>query len=144
MHPRQMFLQDSEGSEPVSALGLGAASEGVLGLCEVSPGISGSVWREGSLFHSEDHSLTTIPCDPGLCPGGMTGTYTWGNQNLELHNLKHQVRLAQSRVSEVRLELSHARRSCFLSHYDLSPFLLLVSKMLLGEMLQTMQHYLLY
>lgn len=43
MHPGQMFLHDSEGCEPVSALGVGAASESVLGLFEVSSGISGSV-----------------------------------------------------------------------------------------------------
>lgn len=49
-------------SEPVSALGLGAASEGVLGLCEVSSGISSSVYREGKPLLTA--RITALPLFP--------------------------------------------------------------------------------
>lgn len=43
MHLGQMFLMILKVSEPVSTLGVGAASGGELGLFEVSLGMSGSV-----------------------------------------------------------------------------------------------------
>ena len=106
--------------------------------------------KKAFAYGQDQQSLTTVICEPCLAIGDITGRYTLGNKTL-----KHLVTCPSLAFSAAPLylaqnseKLSDTQRSCFLSLgislYELSLFLLLVSKMLPGEVPQTMQHYLLY
>lgn len=112
--------------------------------------------KKAFAYGQDQQSLTTVICEPCLAIGDMTGRYTLGNKTLKhLPIFGRWVTCPSLAFSAAPLhlaqnseKLSDTQRSCFLSLgislYELSLFLLLVSKMLPGEVPQTMQHYLLY